>query len=565
MNTGEVVAGAGDQTIVTGDTVNVAARLEQAASPGEILLGEDTFVLVRRAVIAESIESLHAKGKADPVSAFRLIEVRPGTAGSARNLDVPMVGRERELAQLGGAFERIATNRTCEIFTILGVAGVGKSRLIAAFVEAVGDRATILRGRCLPYGEGITFNPLVEALMEVAALTEADSPQAARAKIAALVGEGERADRIAERVGQVIGIPGSQTAPEETLWAIRALLEGLATERPLIFLIDDLQWAEPKLLELVEHVADHARGAPILIACMARPDLLDEHPGWTKDEPNATSTLLEPLGSEECDALVANLLEDEVDKGVRALIMEAAGGLPLFAEEITGLLVDEGRLVRTADRWVANGDLSDMPIPKTISALLAARLDTLPANERGVIDIASVMGQVFYPSALRALADISGDDVDSGITALIRKRFVATGRSDLPVGEALAFRHLLIRDAAYRSIPKQRRAELHESFADWLDLVAASGVAVQEEIVGHHLEQAYRHREQLGPIGVKGPELATRAGTHLESAGQKAAARGVPAPPPASCSEPRRCCQPSPPTGSSCSSIEANSSFAWAS
>ena len=195
VNTGEVVAGVGDQRIVTGDAVNVAARLEQAASPGEILLGEDTFALVRDAVLGEPIEAVHAKGKTDPVSAFRLIAVAPGTARFTRHLDAPMVGGSVSSSLLRGAFERTVTDRACQLLTVLGVAGVGKSRLMAAFVEELGDRATVLRGRCLPYGEGITFWPLAEALIDVADLNEADTPQAARAKLAAHVGPAEHADR----------------------------------------------------------------------------------------------------------------------------------------------------------------------------------------------------------------------------------------------------------------------------------------------------------------------------------------------------------------------------------
>ena len=470
VNTGEVVAGSGDQKIVTGDAVNVAARLEQAAAPGEILLGEDTFALVRDAVLAEPIEALHAKGKTDPVSAFRLIEVTPGVAGFARHLDAPIVGRERELTLLGGAFERTVTDQACQLFTVLGVGGVGKSRLIAAFAEGLGDRATVLRGRCLPYGEGITFYPLAEALIDVADLNEADTPQAARAKLSALVGAAEYADRIADRVGQAIGIPGSETAPEEMLWAIRVFLEQLAAERPLVFVIDDLQWAEPKFLELVEHVSDLARDAPILLACMARPELLDDHPGWAGGKLNATSILLEPLGPEECGTLVANLLADDtVSEAVRTRIAEAAEGHPLYAEEITGLLVDEGRLVLKEGRWVATGDLSDVPVPPTISALLAARLDRLPSPERRMLDIASVMGQVFYSGAVRELANDDPATVDIELAALVRKQFVRPERSDLRDTEALAFRHLLIRDTAYAAIPKATRAELHERFAEWLD------------------------------------------------------------------------------------------------
>ncbi len=525
VNTGEVVAGAGEQAIATGDAVNVAARLEQAASPGEILLGEDTFALVRDAVTVERIDAVNAKGKTDPVPAVRLIEVTAGAAGFARHLDAPMVGRERELALLRSAFQRTVSDQACQLFTVLGVGGVGKSRLMAAFVDELGDRAIVLRGRCLPYGEGITFYPLAEALIEIADLHEADAPEAARAKLAALAGSGGNAGRIAELVGHAIGIAGSETAPEETFWAFRTLLENLAGDRPLVFAIDDLQWAEPKFLELIEHVADFARDAPILLACMARPEFLDEQSGWAGGKLNATSILIEPLGREECGTLVANLLaDDSMDEAVRTRIAEAAQGHPLYAEEMTGLLVDEGRLVRKEGRWVATGDLSDVPVPPTISALLAARLDKLPVKERRLLDIASVMGQIFYPAAVRALAGGS-DSVDPGLETLARQQVIRRERSDLPETEALAFRHLLIRDAAYDAVPKATRAELHEGFADWLE-GAGGSLGEQDEIVGYHLEQAYRYRVELGSAGQRERQLADAAGGHLASAGEQASARG---------------------------------------
>jgi class 3 adenylate cyclase/tetratricopeptide (TPR) repeat protein len=525
VNTGEVVAGAGDQTVATGDAVNVAARLEQAASAGEILLGEPTFALVRDAVAVEPVVAVRAKGKAEPVPAYRLLEVTPLAAGFARHLDAPMVGRERELSLLRSAFERTVNDQACQLFTILGVAGVGKSRLMAASIDEVGDRATVLRGRCLPYGEGITFSPLTDALIEVGQLNEADSPEAARAKLSALVGSGKEAERIGVLVGQVIGIAGGETAPAETNWAIRMVLERLAADRPLIFAIDDLQWAEPKFLELVEYIADFGRDASILLACMARPELLDEHPGWAGGKLNATSILVEPLGRDECGTLVANLLaDDSVDEAVRMRIADAAEGHPLYAEEMTGLLVDEGRLALEEGRWVARSDLSDVPVPPTISALLAARLDKLPARERRVVDVASVMGQVFYPAALRALNVDDSDDVDRGLETLVRQQVVRPERSDLPEHEALAFRHLLIRDAAYDTVPKRTRAELHERFADWLDADAIS-LGEQDEIVGYHLEQAYRYRAELGAVGERERRLGDAAGRRLAAAGEQAIAR----------------------------------------
>ena len=524
VNTGDVVAGVGDQKIVTGDAVNVAARLEQAAGPGEILLGERTFSLVRDAVVAEAVADLSLKGKADPVPAHRLIEVVPGAAGFARHLDAPIVGRERELSLLRDVFERTVTDQSCQLFTVLGVGGVGKSRLMAAFTDELGAQATILRGRCLPYGEGITFYPLADALIDVAGLRENDTPEEARRKLAVLAGDDGDAVAIAERVGQAIGLRGGETTPEEMRWAVRALLERLAAERPVVFVIDDLQWAELTFLELVEHIADLARDAPILLACMARPELLDDRPGWAGGKLNATSILLEPLNAEECGRLVTNLLaDDSVDPVVRERIAAAAEGHPLYAEEITGLLVDEGRLVLKEGRWTPTGDLADLPVPPTISALLASRLDRLPTSERRLIEVASVMGQVFYPAAVRELSSEVSDASD-GIAALVRKQFVRPERSDLAVTDALGFRHLLIRDAAYGSIPKATRADLHERFAAWLDGTAGS-LGERDEIVGYHLEQAYRYRAELGPIDDRMRTLARQAAERLAAAGRNAFAR----------------------------------------
>ncbi len=526
VNTGDVVAGTGDQKIVTGDAVNVAARLEQAGSPGEILLGERTFSLVRDAVLAETVADLAMKGKSDPVPAYRLLDVRPGAAGFARHLDAPIVGRERELSLLRDVFERAVTDHACQLFSVLGVGGVGKSRLVAAFVDELADRATILRGRCLPYGEGITFYPLAEALIDAADLTEAESPEAARIKIAAIAGDDGDAGRIAERVGQAIGLPSdAESSTEEMRWAVRALLERLAAERPVVFVIDDLQWGEPTFLDLVEHVADLSRDAPILLACMARPELLDDHPAWGGGKLNATSILLEPLNAEECGKLVANLLADDaVDPGVRTRIAEAAEGHPLYAEEITGLMVDEGRLVLKEGRWSPTSDLADLPVPPTISALLAARLDRLPSLERQMIEVASVAGQVFYPAAVRELASEGSDEIDAGLAALVRKQFVRPVRSDLPATDALGFRHLLIRDAAYGSIPKATRADLHQRFAAWLDLTAGT-LGERDEIVGYHLEQAYQYRTQLGPTDERMQAVGRQAAARLAAAGRQAFAR----------------------------------------
>jgi len=522
VNTGEVVvADAPDGPMASGDPVNVAARLEQNAGPGEILIGAETYRLVRDAVIAERIDGLEVKGKDEPLVAYRVSKVDPAAAGFARRLDAPMVGRERELSLLLDAFDRTVSDHACQLFTVLGVGGVGKSRLLEAFVVALGDRATVLRGRCLPYGDGITFLPVVEAVRQAAGLAGGETPAEVHDRIAALVHDDANRDRIAAQVAQVLGIEGEEVSPEETLWAIRRLLESIASERPLVFLIDDVQWAEPTMLALIEHVADWSVDAPVLLACMARPELLEVRPAWGGGKLNATSISLEPLSDEECAELVANLLAvQSVSDDVRTRVASAAEGHPLFAEEMLAMLIDEGRLAVIDDVWSAVGDLGELAIPPTTSALLAARIDRLDTGDRDTLLAASVIGQVFYPDALRALSD--DPEIASRVNSLVRKQFVRPERSDLIGAEALAFRHLLIRDAAYDGLTKTSRAEMHERFAGWL----AERAPQQQELIGYHLERACRYLEELGTDPGRVAALAERAAASLRAAGKAAYDRG---------------------------------------
>ncbi len=528
VNTGEVIVGnrAASEHIVVGDPVNVAARLEQVASPGDVLIGGSTLRLVRDAVDVEPMDPLVLKGKSEPVAAFRLLRLIPGAAGFVRRLDAPMVGRSRELGLLRGAFDRAISDRACQLFTVLGVGGVGKSRLIGAFVDDLADGATVLRGRCLSYGEGITFSPIVEAVADVADLADADGPDQIRGKLIELLGEDEDRDRIADRMTQLIGA-GGEAVPEETLWAVRRLLEAMAATRPVVFVIDDIQWAEPTLLELIEYIADWSRDAPILLACMARPELLEERPAWGGGKLNATAIALEPLTAEECETLVANLLAvDDVAADVRERVAAAAEGHPLFAEEMLATLVEEGILVRDDGVWIAAADLAEVVVPPTIAALLAARLDRLDPAERAVLERASVIGHVFYSDAVEALSRPDGPQARTALSSLARKQFVRTERSDLPGVEALAFRHLLIRDAAYDQVPKALRADLHVRFADWLEEALGDRIAEQQEIAGYHLERASRLLEELGPADARASALAERAAKHLREAGRRAYDRG---------------------------------------
>ena len=303
VNTGEVVAGDHGDSLITGDAVNVAARLEQAAEPGTVLIGEKTFRLVRDAVVVEPVPPLEVKGKTEPLAAFRLVQVTPGVAGVARRLDSPMVGRERELARLRQTFGSAIADRSCQLFTILGTAGVGKSRLVEEFLGSLGE-ATVLRGRCLPYGEGITFFPVGEVVKEAAGLEDFDAPDEIERKICAVLGtDGPACSTLA----QLFAAADRDSSVEETFWAVRSFLEAVAEAAPLAVVFDDIHWGEPTFLDLIDHIAGWAREAPILVLCVARPELLDERAGWGRGN-NATTISLEPLSDDECGDLIGNML-----------------------------------------------------------------------------------------------------------------------------------------------------------------------------------------------------------------------------------------------------------------
>jgi class 3 adenylate cyclase/tetratricopeptide (TPR) repeat protein len=528
VNTGEVVTGdPSGQALVTGDAVNTAARLEQAAVPGEVLIGAETYRLTRDAIRAERAEPLSAKGKAEPVLAYRLEDVTAGVAGHTRRLDAPMVGRDRELALLGQAFERVTTDRACHLFTVLGAAGAGKTRLVEEFAAQVDTGATVLRGRCLAYGEGITFWPVVELVSQAAGLSILDPPEVAQRKLLAVIGPGERSERIADLVAGIVGLSQAEAPVEESFWALRRFLETVAGRQPLLLLLDDLQWAESTFLDLVEHVAEWSRDAPILVLAQARPEFRDDRSGWGGGVSNATSILLEPLTEAETVELVIDLVGDpEVAGDVSARVSEAAEGNPLFVEEMVAMLIDDGFLVREDDRWVAAGDLSEVKVPPTVQALIAARLDRLAPLERAVLERAAVVGKVFAAASIRSLADEEvSSNVDEGIRALLRKDLIRPDRGDIGEEDSYRFRHLLVRDAVYDAMPKELRADLHEGFADWLEREAGSAGEL-DEFVGYHLEQSHRYREELGPVDEAGRAIAARAGERLLAAGERALGRG---------------------------------------
>jgi class 3 adenylate cyclase len=529
VNTGEVVTGdpAIGDALVLGDAVNVAARLEQAAPPGEVLLGQPTFRLVRDAIAAEPVPPLTLKGKQAPVAAWRLLGVAPGAPGHARRQDAPIVGREPELRLVAWVYERVSATASCHLLTVLGQAGVGKTRLVGEAVRGIAE-ATVLRGRCLSYGEGITFWPVGEVVRQAAGMIDTDPPAEATAKLRRLLGDADDADHVAGRVAQLIGLEAAPVPAEEAAWAFRRLLEILAGRGPLVVVLDDLHWAEPTLLDLVEHVADFVRAAPLLLVAIARPDLLEQRPGWAGGKLNATTVLLEPLGEAESAELLASLagptaLPEEARRG----ITRAAEGNPLFLEELLAALVEEGRLRREDGRWVAAADLTAVGIPPSIQALLTARLDRLDDADRAVLERASVVGQVFELSAVVELSPPEHrHEVPGRLRTLVRRELLRHTPSRLAGDEGFQFRHQLVRDAAYDSIPKQTRAELHERFASWLERMAGPRLREVEEILGYHLERAWRYRVELGTAEERDRRLAGAAAERLGAAGRRAFARG---------------------------------------
>jgi class 3 adenylate cyclase/tetratricopeptide (TPR) repeat protein len=529
VNTGEVIAGdpTGESSFVSGDVVVVAERLQRSAAPGEILIGEETYQLARDAVHADPLEPLVVKGKRDRVMAYRLLDVVPGAPALARRFDSPMVGRTRELALLESAFSRACREQSCHLFTVLGPAGVGKSRLVAEALVAIGDRAGVLAGSCLPYGEGITFWPVLEIVKQLTGIVDDSSVDAQKRIESVLSGEPE-AELIAARVAELVGLAETPAAAlEEGFWGVRHLLEALARKQPLVVVFDDLNWAEPTLLDLVDHITDWSRDAPILLIAMARPDLLDARPAWGGGKHNATAIFLEPLSDAESERLVEGLLgEGAVDSEAFSRIQAAAEGNPLFVEEMISMLIDDGVLRQENGHWVAP-DLARVRVPSGIQVLLASRLDQLGAIERQVIERAAVEGTVFHRGAIEALLDEPArNQVGDSLGALLRKELIRAERTSYAGEDAFRFRHVLIRNAAYDGLPKQIRAELHERFADWLAVATGDGRTEVEEVLGYHLEQAYRHRTEIQGVDEVGMSLAARGGRLLASAGRRAVARG---------------------------------------
>jgi predicted ATPase/DNA-binding SARP family transcriptional activator len=500
VNSGEVFVGVGSrrETFASGDALNVAAGLARAAADGEILLGEQTRRLVGDAVVSEALEPVAVEGRSSPVAASRLLELRPELA-LLRPPTTPFVDRERELPELAQEFRRAASDRACRLCTVLGAPGIGKSRIVRELLEALSGAATIAVGRCLSYGEGITYRPLVEIVRGLCG----GEPRECISDVLRGVAD---ADLVAERVLGAIG-QGEPGGREETFWAVRRLFETVARAEPLVVVVEDVHWAQPTLLDLLEYLVGFSSGSPILLVCLARPELLETRPEWATPQDDRSLVVLDPLPEHDARDLVASL-GASLDDRSRARIVETGEGNPLFLEQLVAV----------------QADAEAETLPPTVQAVLAARIDRLEPGERSALQLASVEGRSFHRGVLAELLPEGGrGDLESRLMALVRKQLIRADPPRFEGEDAFRFTHVLTREAAYAALSKQDRAELHERVADWLE--AKPKPTSEDEIVGYHLERAFRYRRELGAPASGDDGLAARAAARLEAGGREALGR----------------------------------------
>jgi class 3 adenylate cyclase/tetratricopeptide (TPR) repeat protein len=504
VNTGEIAVSTTPEgePFTLGDPVNVAQRLESAAGPGEILIGPITERLLRGSARVERIEPMRLKGKADLVAAWRLVALNPMRPVGARS---SLVGRTAELGAMRDAFVEVIATRTPAMVTLTGPAGIGKSRLARELRNAISPRAAVAVGRCVPYGEGVTYRPLAEIVRGLSERVDEDA-------ISGLTGDDAEGRRVAARIARLVGASPGPVAVEEAHWAVRRLFEVAARDRPLVVFVDDIHWAEPTLLDALEHVAAHASGVPLLVVCLARPELFERRPEWMDEAERRSVVTLGPLDDAAAATLLAELAADgRVATVDRRRLLATAEGNPFFLEQMVAMLDEPAGL---------SGGL-----PPTIQALLAARIDALPSPERAVLDRAAIEGGTFHTGAIaRLLPADAATGLEERLAWLTRRQLIRPAQSELRDEEAHRFAHILIRDVAYSLVSKAARADLHEGYAAWFD---ERGDEARDEVVGYHLEQAHRIHEELHPAArERRRPLATSASRRLGTAGRAALDRG---------------------------------------
>ncbi|MGE0877182.1 MAG: adenylate/guanylate cyclase domain-containing protein [Acidimicrobiia bacterium] len=528
ITTGSVVAGdaTAGQRLVTGDVVNVAARFEQTAGVGEIIIGDLTRRLSGPTVEVEALEPLTLKGKTEAVPAFRVVGVHSTNDSETRH-HLPLVGRDDELSALARHFERAVKSGQAARLTILGNPGVGKSRLVREFVDDTASSARVLAGNCLAYGIGITFWPLLRAVQSAAGITETDDADVARSKLSSMLvdidDEGGDSSEVAARLESLVGLNDMPYPVTELTWALRRFFVHLTREHPLVLFVDDLHWAEQTLIDTIEELVRTTR-APVLFVCSARPTVLDTYREFVE---SSESISLEPLTDAHCEQFLRLLLDgSSVDQAAVRRIVDAAGGNPLFLEQLLSVFIDDGRLTCVDGHWKVSGDLDGFEIPHTVEALIAARLDRLTRGERTVIEPASVVGRRFAEAAIEYLVDSrEAGALDDDLRRLADRELIIEDGGTEP---AYLFEHQLIRDATYNGLLKETRAVLHERFVQWGEAIneARDRATEFEEIQGYHLEQAHRYWRELGPLDEHAVQVGVRGAAKLRSAGERALARG---------------------------------------
>ncbi|MGH7893915.1 MAG: AAA family ATPase, partial [Candidatus Binatia bacterium] len=520
VNTGEVVVSDDDGDVV-GDPVNVAARLQQEARDGDVVIGEATRRLVAELVTLAPVGAVTLKGRSERVAAYRVVSLeRP--AGTAA---VPFVGRDDELRRIVAVYDTAVATRRARLAVILGSPGLGKSRLLDEFVRRLGDGATVLTARCDAAG-GATFAPLAGALRALLRLDDGSGGNALRAAIdAAMPGDETERARIADGVSALLA--GTPESPEETFFVVRRLLGALAGAKPVVLAIDDLQWAEPLLLDLTEHLVQWSTDVPLLVVAAARPELRDVRSSLAAAGGLVADVVtLGGLDAGAATRLAASVIgADALPAALAGRVLATSEGNPLFLGELVRMLVDDGALRREGNRWVAGVELASLEMPPTIHALLAARIERLRAEERIVLERAAVIGRQFSRTAVTHLLPPElRTDLDARLESLRRSELIEPDTGWFLGEPVLRFHHVLIRDAAYRRLLKETRAELHGRFADWLETRVGESIE-HEETLGWHLEQAHQHLRELGPIDESGRLFGERAARYLAAAGRRALAR----------------------------------------
>ncbi len=530
IESGEVVVGDpfGGATMATGDAMNLAARLEQQAEPGDVVVGEQAYDQVRDVVEATPLGYLNLRGHDAALKGWRITSAsnEVGRPRGVPGLEAPLTGRGEELQMLLDSARRAQSGSKAALFTVLGVPGVGKSRLVREATSRMAvDGWSVVKGRCLPYGDGITYWPIAEMVRELASIGAEATAEESRSRLDAVSPDADVADRLSRIIGAA---DASQAAVEgadrEIAWGFRRLAEHVIDDRgPLALVFEDIHWAEPPLLDLIEYVVTWTRDAPLLVICSSRAELLDARPAWGSGRMEASRIHLEPLTEEESRSLLGSLLAvDDLPAELRQRVLDRAEGNPLFVEEVVRMLIEEGMVERRDDRWVARAEAADVRVPDSVEALIRARLDTLPSPERATLQAASVVGRVFQRSAVAAIAPgTTAVPLQQHLEDAILRDLITDER--VPDEPTFRFRHILIRDVAYATLPKARRAELHRSVADWLRAWFGDRIDEYVEIEAYHLEQAVRLRHELE--GSFEPAERDRAVAALGASAKRAQAR----------------------------------------